>query len=383
MKARIEIIRQSRNLQIFVGAGAVGIVIVLVGLVKFFQIRAAIAQHEQMVMPPEAVSTSLVSKVSWQNRSHAVGSITASQGATLSAEVAGKIAKINFESGADVKAGDFLLEIDASVEDAQLVGAVASTKRARTAFERAERLRKDLAVSQESFEAAQEALARAEAEEKALRATIAKKRILAPFGGKLGIRQVSLGQYVSPGTPLVPLYALDPVYADFALPQNALSQLSLGLKVSVTVDAFPDRVFEGVVTGIDPQIENATRTVAVRATLANQSGELRPGMFTHIEIDIGTPQDALIIPQTAIMHAPYGDSVWVVQSSDAQGPRDISQTIVRLGQRRGDKVMVLSGLLENQEVVTAGAFKLRPGAKVVVDNSRSPVVSDAPTPADT
>jgi membrane fusion protein (multidrug efflux system) len=372
----------NRKKQIITGSGSVLLVLVLVGIVKFFQIRAAIAQHENMVMPPEAVTSSIAEAKEWQDTLRAVGNLVAYQGAMLGAEAAGTIVKIGFESGGEVKAGDFLLEIDASVEEAQLAGAVAVSRRAQSAFERTERLRKDLAVSQDALEAAQESLSRAKAEEAALRATLAKKRIAAPFSGTLGVRQVQLGQYVSPGTALVPLYALNPMYIDFAVPQNALGLLTPGQKLRFNVDAFVDREFEGIVSTISPQVDNATRTVAVRAAVQNPLGELRSGMFAHVRLNVGAKRQLLTLPQTAIIHAPYGDSVWVLKKAEA-GPRDVEQVIVQLGNRRGDEIAVLSGLEPGAEVVASGSFKLRPGVKVVVDNSRAPAVSAEPSPADT
>lgn len=369
--------------QVVAGLCAVFVIFLFIALIKFFQIRSAMQAHASMQQPPEAVNSVLVQEENWDDEIRAVATLSASQGAVLSAEEPGKIVKIGFESGGSVQTGDFLLEIDASVEDAQLKGASATTRRARASLERATKLRQDLAMSQDALELAQETLAKAESAELALKAVIARKKIHAPFSGLLGVRAVSIGQYVTVGAPLVPLFALDPIYVDFALPQANLQVLKPGLKVSIGVDAIPDRVFTGTLSTVDPQVDPVTRLINVRATLANPDASLRPGMFARATITQESKRAVISVPQSAIMHAPYGDSVWVIKPGNAQAPRAIEQQIVRLGEHRGDKVAVLSGLKPGDEVASTGVFKLRPGVQVVINNSIGPSYSLNPQPEDT
>ena len=364
------------------------IVLVLVGLlagIKGLQFKTMFAQGANFVPPPETVTTAQVKQDVWQPTLSAVGSVAAVQGVMLRAELTGTVKNIAFDSGASVRAGDLLVELDSSVEQAQLRAAVASADLARLNLERARDLRGRSMVSQADLDSADAQAKQANAQIDNIRALIAKKSIRAPFAGRTGIRQVNLGQWLENGAAVVTLQALDPVYVDFALPQQELAQLSAGMAVRVTTDAFPGQTFDGKLTAIDPEIDAATRNVSVQATLANSAGKLRPGMYANVAVVLPETERVLMIPATAVLYAPYGDSVFVVedQKDEKTGAarKALNQKFVRLGKTRGDFVAVASGLDAGQTIVTTGVFKLRNGASVVVDNTLAPSFQLAPKPA--
>jgi len=223
-----------------------------------------------------------------------------------------------------------------------------------------------------------------------IRAVIAKKIIRAPFAGRTGIRQVNLGQFLDNGAAIVTLQSLDPVYVDFSLPQQDLAQLGVGMAVRVTTDAFPDQRFEGKLTAINPEVDAVTRSVRLQATLANPAGKLRPGMYVNVAAVLPQTERVLMIPATAVLYAPYGDSVFVDSVFVVEDKKDektgatgkvLNQKFVRLGKTRGDFVVVTSGLEAAQTVVTTGVFKLRHGMSVVVDNKLTPSFQLTPKPA--
>ena len=364
------------------------IVLVLVGLlagIKGLQFKTMFAQGANFVPPPETVTTAQVKQDVWQPTLSAVGSVAAVQGVMLRAELTGTVKNIAFDSGASVRAGDLLVELDSSVEQAQLRAAVASADLARLNLERARDLRGRSMVSQADLDSADAQAKQANAQIDNIRALIAKKSIRAPFAGRTGIRQVNLGQWLENGAAVVTLQALDPVYVDFALPQQELAQLSAGMAVRVTTDAFPGQTFDGKLTAINPEIDAATRNVSVQATLANSAGKLRPGMYANVAVVLPETERVLMIPATAVLYAPYGDSVFVVedQKDEKTGAarKALNQKFVRLGKTRGDFVAVASGLDAGQTIVTTGVFKLRNGASVVVDNTLAPSFQLAPKPA--
>ncbi|HCK82113.1 MAG TPA: efflux RND transporter periplasmic adaptor subunit [Candidatus Competibacter sp.] len=364
------------------------IVLVLVGLlagIKGLQFKTMFAQGANFVPPPETVTTAQVKQDVWQPTLSAVGSVAAVQGVMLRAELTGTVKNIAFDSGASVRAGDLLVELDSSVEQAQLRAAVASADLARLNLERARDLRGRSMVSQADLDSADAQAKQANAQIDNIRALIAKKSIRAPFAGRTGIRQVNLGQWLENGAAVVTLQALDPVYVDFALPQQELAQLSAGMAVRVTTDAFPGQTFDGKLTAVNPEIDAATRNVSVQATLANSAGKLRPGMYANVAVVLPETERVLMIPATAVLYAPYGDSVFVVedQKDEKTGAarKALNQKFVRLGKTRGDFVAVASGLDAGQTIVTTGVFKLRNGASVVVDNTLAPSFQLAPKPA--
>jgi membrane fusion protein (multidrug efflux system) len=339
----------------------------------------------QMEMPPETVTSDQVRSLHWPNRVTATGSLVAVQGVTITAELGGKVEEIAFESGDRVEKGDLLVRIDVSAEQAQLRSAEAAAKLARINLDRNRDLRANKTVSQADLDTAEANFKQATAQVDNVRATIAKKTLRAPFAGQLGLRQVNLGQIVEQGTAVVTLQAIDPIYVDFSLPQQQFSILTTGAQVQVTTDAAPETVFNGKIIAINPEIDLMTRSVRVRAKLSNKDELLRPGMFANVKIMLPDDEEVLAIPATAVLYAPYGDTVFVVDEieNEASGKKQqvLRQQVVRLGNTQGDFVAVLSGLNKGEQVVTSGVFKLRPKMAVVVDNSLAPETKLEPKPA--
>jgi membrane fusion protein (multidrug efflux system) len=307
--------------------------------------------------------------------------LTAVQGVTVAAELPGKVVEIAFEPGAKVKKGDPLIRQDASSEEAQLPGAVAQAELTRTVLARdAEMLAKKI-ISQADYDVAVANHEQAVAQVNNIRAVIGKKTIRAPFGGRLGIRQVNLGQFLREGDPIVTLQSLDPIYVDFTLPQQELARLRTGLPVRVTCDAFPGLAIDGRITAVNPLVDAETRNIRLQATVANPKEQLRPGMFVNASVGLPTRRNILAIPATAVLYAPYGDSVFVVaDDKEGKGGKALRQQFVRLGEKRGDFVAVNDGLKEGEDIVSTGVFKLRNGQAVVVDNRIAPPFRKSPRP---
>jgi membrane fusion protein, multidrug efflux system len=352
----------------------------LVG-VKALQFSTMFAAADMMAPPPETVSAVEARKESWQSSLRAIGSVTATQGVTVSAEVPGTVSRLSVESGAMVEAGAILVELDASTERAELQAAEAGLALAQANLRRARDLRSNNTIAESELDSALATANQAAAEVERLKAIIAKKTIRAPFAGQLGIRQVNLGQYLGTGAAIVSLQALEQVYVDFTLPQQRLALLEPGLTVQVTTDSFPGKELQGAITAINPELHVATRSIRVRATLDNPEFLLRPGMFTNVSVLLPQADDVLVIPSTAIIYAPYGNSVFVVEEAE-NGGSQVRQQFVRLGRNRGDFVTVTQGLEAGQTVVMTGAFKLRNGAAVTINNALAPEAKLAPSPAD-
>ena len=299
----------------------------------------------------------------------------------MAAELAAKVVEIAFEPGAKVKRGDLLIRQDTSVEEAQLPGAEAQVTLTQSVLARDVEMLKEKIISQADYDTAVAGHRQAKAQVETLRATIAKKTIRAPFGGRLGIRQVNLGQILREGDPIVTLQSLDPIYVNFALPQQELSRLRVGLPVRVTSDALPGPAINGRITTVNPLVDAETRNVQVQATVANREEKLRPGMFVNAAVGLPVRKKVLVIPATSVLYAPYGDSVFVVEDDkQGKGGKALRQQFVRLGERRGDFVAVTDGLKEGETIVSTGVFKLRNGQAVVVDNRLAPEFRQAPTP---
>jgi membrane fusion protein (multidrug efflux system) len=337
-----------------------------------------------MSMPPETVTVDSVRRSNWPNTITATGSLVAVQGVTVAAELGGKIVEIAFESGDRVKRDDLLLRIDVSAEEAQLRSAEAAAKLAKINLDRNRDLRSNKTVSQAELDSADANYKQAVAQVDNVRAAIAKKTLRAPFAGQLGLRQVNLGQIVEQGTPIVTLQTIDPVYVDFSVPQQRFSLLTPGTEVQVTTDAAPDQIFPGKIIAVNPEIDPVTRSVRVRARLANRGEHLRPGMFANVEVLLPSEQEVLSIPTTAVLYAPYGDTVFVIdeQQDETTGEKQLvlRQQVIRLGEERGDFVAVTEGLEAGERVVTSGVFKLRPRMAVVIDNTLAPDAQLSPTP---
>jgi len=370
--------------QILIAAsGLVAVIVVLAGI-KALQIRALIKAGSEFSIPAETISATEVREETWESLLTAVGSVTAVQGVELRAELAGTVREINFQSGGTAAKGQVLLRLDTSTEDAQLRSAEAQAELARLNLARANDLRAQGVISQSDFDAAVASSHDTAGQVEAIQATIAKKTIRAPFSGRLGIRSVNLGQYVHDGDAIVSLHSLDPVYVDFTFPEQQLSQIQRAMAVRVETDATPGRVFTGKVTALNPEINVSTRTIKVQATVPNGDDVLRPGMFARVQLVLPESQPLLVIPATAVLHAPYGDSVFVVDDvKDEKSGKTVKQaqmTTVRLGETRGDFIAVTGGLKPGQLVATSGVFKLRNGSPVTVDNSLAPDAQSAPRP---
>jgi membrane fusion protein (multidrug efflux system) len=357
------------------------IVIAVLAGVKALQIRAMVDHGKKAVLPPETVTTATARQDSWETSLSAVGSLTAVQGVTVAAELPAKVVEIAFEPGTKVKRGDLLIRQDTSVEEAQLPGAEAQVTLTESVLARDVEMLKDKIISQADHDAAVAGHRQAMAQVKILRATIAKKTIRAPFGGRLGVRQVNLGQTLKEGDPIVTLQSLDPIYVNFSLPQQEVSRLHTGLPVRVTSDALPGPAINGRITTVNPLVDAETRNIQLQATVANRAEKLRPGMFVNAAVGLPARKKVLAIPATAVLYAPYGDSVFVVADDNVvKGGKVLRQQFVRLGEKRGDFVAVTSGLKEGEIIVSTGVFKLRNGQAVVVDNRLAPPFKEAPRP---
>lgn len=356
-----------------------------IGLVKFRQIQAASAGSASFQPPPEAVTTLVVQEEPWEQTLDAIGTVVAVNGVIVSADLPGIVEAITFDSGRAVKAGEVLVRLDTRQEKAQLAAAEAQRDLAHLNLDRIRGLREQGVTSQSDYDGAEAASKQAEARVGEIRASIERKVIRAPFSGSLGIRQVNLGQYLKGGDPVVPLQSLDPIHVDFTVPQQEMVRLRAGADVRVAAEGSPGAASAGKITAIDSVVDEATRNVRVQATLANPQGALRPGMFVRVEVVLPVRESVLAIPASAVRYAPYGNSVFIV--SALKGPkgeayRGVRQQFVKLGSERGDQVAVLSGVKPGEEVVTSGAFKLRNGAAVLVNNEVQPGNDPSPKPED-
>jgi membrane fusion protein (multidrug efflux system) len=355
----------------------------VLGFVKMRQFQAMAAQFAAMQPPPEAVTTIVAQPEEWPATLSAIGTVAAVQGVTVSADLPGVVDRIAFDSGRGVQHGDILVQLDTRQEQAQLAAAEAQLDLARLNFQRLKGLVEQDAVSRAEFDGAAATHKQADARVREIRATIERKTIRAPFSGVLGLRQVNLGQYLTGGDAVVPLQSLNPVYVNFGVPQQDAVQMQAGRKVRITVGDRADVAFAGRVTAVDAVVDETTRNVRVQATLQNPGGTLRPGTFVQAQVMLGAVRPVVALPASAINYAPYGDSVFVV--TDLKGPngqayRGVRQQVVKLGDARGDRIAVLSGIKPGEEVVTSGVFKLRNGAAVQVNNKVQPANSRAPKP---
>lgn len=355
------------------------------GGVKAAQIGSMMKAGKSFVPPPESVASARVQNVEWAATRDAVATLVAVRGVTLGAELPGVVREIAFQSGAPVKRGQVLVKLDTSTEEAQLAAAVAEASLARINLERAVALRQGESNSQADLDVAEARAKQADAAVRSLQTTIAKKTTRAPFDGRIAIRQVELGQVLAAGTPIASLQSVSPIYAEFWLPQQSLADLKVGQRVRMRVDIFPRSDWEGEVTTINPEVDVATRNVRVRATVENLDGRLKPGMFANVEVVSSEKRTVAVIPATAVIYAPYGDSVFVLDEKGEGAGKAAPvarQRAVRLGERRGDFVEVLSGLSAGETIVSSGAFKLRNGSAVAVNNALAPDVEIAPRPTD-
>jgi membrane fusion protein (multidrug efflux system) len=368
-----------RRFWTFAILAVVAVIVVLVGI-KAGQIGAMIKSGKSFAPPPEAVTSAKVEAAEWQASRAAIGTLVAVRGVTLASEVPGLVREIGFESGAFVRKGDFLVKLDTSTEEAQLAAAEADAALAKATSRRARALRESNTNTPADLDAADARTHQTSANVATLQATIAKKTIRAPFDGRVGIRQVELGQVLASGTPIASLQSIHPIYAEFWLPQQTLADLRPGMPSRLHTDVFPNENWDGVLTTVNPEVDVATRNVRVRATFPNADGRLRPGMFVNAEVLSKDLRKVLVIPATAAIYAPYGDSVFSLEQKDKA--LIARQKFVRLGERRGDLVSVVNGLNAGETIVSTGAFKLRNGSAVMVRNDLAPAVEGAPKTTD-
>ncbi len=349
--------------------GLAAIIILLVGI-KVMQVKKMMSTP--FTMPPTTVSSVVVKEEDWAPVLSAVGSVSAVQGAMLSTDLGGTVAKVNFESGGEAKKGDVLLELVASQEEADLELARANLLRTRDLATRK-------VVSKQELDAAESAYKQKEG-------IVEHKQVRAPFDGQVGIRQVNVGQMIKEGQEVVALTALDPVFVDFALPQQQLAKLTQGLEVQVQTDAAPGRKFEGKLTAINSMVDAVTRNVSIQATFENHDHALRPGMFAKVEVVLPEKHKTVVIPGSAVSYNPYGDSVFVIEKKKDPKTGKETQTIrsqfVRVGEARGDFVAIDKGLKAGDVIVSTGVFRLRNGSPVTINNDLAPNAQLNPTPAD-
>jgi membrane fusion protein, multidrug efflux system len=355
--------------------------IAALGFTKFRQIQEAMAQAAAYQPPPEATTTIVARQERWPETISAIGTVAAVQGVLVSADLPGIVERINFQSGDSVNAGDILVQLDTKQEQAQLAAVESDRDLARLNFDRLKDLVEEGAISRADFDRAAAEQKQTEARVGEIQATIARKMIRAPFTGILGIRQVNLGQYLSPGNAVVPLQSFDPIYVNFTVPQADAVRVPVGRIVRVTSSDSSGMDFSGQVTAINSVVDEATRNIQIQATLANPEDKLRPGMFVQTEVVLGSSQPVVPVPASAISYAPYGDSIFVVTELKSESGGKYTgarQQFVKLGPSRGDQIAVTSGIKPGDEIVTSGVFKMRNGAAVLVNNKNQPGNNPAP-----
>jgi membrane fusion protein, multidrug efflux system len=366
----------------------IAVVLVFGGVFGFQIFKNAMIKKfmSAMAPPPQTVSTVMAAAQDWQPQIEAVGSLRAVNGADLAFEVSGIVKELHFHSGDDVAAGDILVTLRADDDIAKLAALQATAALSEINHQRDQEQFKIKAVSQATLDTDAANLKNAKAQVAEQQAVVAKKTLRAPFAGHLGVRAVDIGQYISAGTTVVTLQALDPIYVDFFLPQQALNQIRLEQALTIKVDTYPNQDFAGTITAINPKVDPATRNVQVRATLKNPDRLLLPGMYAGVRVAAGEKQRYVTLPQTAVTYNPYGETVYIIddKGTNPQGqPQLIArQVFVTAGLKRGDQVAILSGVEEGQTIVTAGQMKLRNGSPVAIDNTIRPTADANPIPID-
>ena len=376
----------------FIMIGFVVALVVVIGGIWGYNVSKKIAAFKAAGQPRQTVTVIKAESQPWHRQLAAVGTLHAVRGADLSAEVAGVVDAIHFESGNDIKAGALLMELRASDDVARLESLQASAKLAELTYHRSTAEFKAQAISQARLDEAAANYKSAKAQVAEQQALIDKKRLRAPFAGHLGIRAVDAGQYVGAGTKIVTLQALDPIHVDFYLPQQDLEAIKVGQTIFATSDTYPDKQFTGRISAIDPKVDTDTRNVLVRATVKNPTHQLLPGMFVNVDVEIGAAVDYLTLPKTAITYNPYGETVFVLTpdsagATDKPAPSDDSnlvakQIFVNVGPARGDQVAILKGLNSGDQVVTSGQLKLKNGTPVVINNRILPSNDPNPKPVE-
>ncbi len=369
---------------------ALGLVIVIavLGGTKALQIGDLIAAGEDQKPPPTSITSAEAGESDWETTIRAIGTLEAAQGVIITADTPGRVTALRFDGGEVVKKGDLLVEQDTSTERAELDAAKANLQLAQSDLERSQRLFESKTVSRADFDSATSQLNSAKAQVQTIRSNIAKKRIVAPFDGRLGLRLVNVGQDLTQGVSIVSLQNIDTMRVNFSLPQQQLANIEIGYPARITSSSVPGRKFDGKITAIDTQIDNGTRTVRVQARIDNPEGQskesakrpaLLPGMFASVQVVMPDARQVLTIPQTSVSFATYGDSVFIIEKGDDDN-QVARQQFVQLGERRGDFVEVIDGLKAGQTVASNGVFKLRNGATVMIDNEGKPEPKLDPNP---
>lgn len=359
-------------------------VVAALGFVKVAQIKKLSSQPH--VMPATSVTTVEAVEETWRPVLSAIATLAPVQGVTLGADADGTIARIAVENGSSVKAGDLLLEFDTTVEAAQLAAVEARLAIVKLDRDRASELREKNTISQAELDQNDAQLKQTIADVEAIRAQLAKKKLRAPFDGRVGIRLVNVGQFVPRGSALMPLQKLNPIYVNFTIPQRYLPQLVVGQETQVKVDAFGERVFSGKIVAINPEVDASSRNVSVQALIENPDEILRSGMFARAEVQLPTAKPSVVLPATAVAYASYGNSVYIIEKmKDKQGNEYLGarQQFVKLGTTRGDQVAILEGVKPGEVVASAGVFKLRNSAPVQINNEKLPSNSPTPKPENT
>jgi membrane fusion protein (multidrug efflux system) len=354
------------------------------GFLKYRQVESAIAAGASFQMPPTSVTTVTAKRETWPATLSVIGTAAAIQGVTVSADLPGTVDKIHFESGEPVHEGDILVELDTRQEKAQLANMEAQRDLARVQYGRSEQLVQAGVISKSEFDNAAAQQKATEAQVGDIKAAIARKTIHAPFSGVLGIRQISLGQYLAAGQAIVSLESINPIYVNFGVPQQDTPKMKIGRALHVTSTDLPGEAFGGKITALDSVINEQTRNIQIQATVPNQGGKLRPGMYVQVELPLGEARDVIPLPASAINYAPYGDSVYVVtdmkDEKTGKAYRGVRQQIVKIEGSRGDQVAVTSGLNPGDEIVSAGVFRLHNAAPVEINNTVKPSNSPKPNP---
>lgn len=337
--------------------GLLFVILLLVGT-KAAQFNKMSKVGESMQPPPESVSTSFVERQVWPRYLRSVGSIEPVKGVRLDAELPGIVSEINFQNGQEVNAGDVLVQLDVAPETALLRSNKASAQLAKIELDRAQRLRETNSVAQSELDRAQANYDIALAQVKNTEAIIEQKTVRAPFTGRVGIRQINLGQFLAAGSPIVTIQSYDTVFVNFTLPQQTIAQVNTGMLITLKSDAHPEQTFEGQLTAISPQVDSTTRTIELQGTLENPKGLLRPGLFVDVSVNLSEGDEVLIVPSTSIVYAPYGNSIFKVleKTNETTGESStiVEQSFIRIGRRKGDFVSIVEGLKEGDEVVSAG-----------------------------
>ncbi|HCG41026.1 MAG TPA: efflux transporter periplasmic adaptor subunit [Pseudomonas sp.] len=367
--------------------GAVVVVVAILAALKFNSIYQQIQQF-QAPKPAIDVETELARRMDWQSRLPAIGTLKASQGIDLSVEIAGTITDVQFQSGEKVSKGQAIVLLDSEMEQASLASAEADLNLSRLEFQRARSLLDRQAISRSEYDRLNAESQKAAASVAQLRASLSKKRILAPFSGTIGIRQVDVGDYIAAGTPIATLQDLSTLYVDFFLAEQHVPLLKLGQRVQLKVAAYPGERFEGVISALNPKVETTTRNVQVRAELGNPDGRLLPGMFADLQVLLPTETAQVVVPETAITYTLYGNSVLLV--TEGTPPEGVSsdepylvveRRFVTTGERRDGLTVVLDGLEGGEQVIIAGQLKLDSDTHVAIAESRTLKLEGSQQPA--